>query len=60
MGEFVSFIADCLQSLTNLLESVVFNFNFNNLPMTASLWGIFVGLLVISIVITLFWKGGRG
>lgn len=60
MGEFVSFIADCLQEITNLLGAVNFSFDFNGVPTVVSLWGIFVGLIVVSIVISLFWKGGRG
>lgn len=56
MEEFLEFFLDYTKLLINQLNMPIFEFN----GLSISLWAVFLGFLFLSIVISLFWKGGRG
>lgn len=56
MWEFVKFLRDRIADITDMLDS----FDFVIAGMTVSIFDIFFGLIAMSIIITIFWKGIRG
>lgn len=56
MYNFFEFIADFLNDLVDALNMYAFNIG----GISVTLWGILLGFLCLSIIISLFWKGGRG
>lgn len=56
MWDFIIFLRDRIADLTDMLDS----FDFVIAGMTVSIFDIFFGLVAMSIIITIFWKGIRG
>lgn len=56
MGQAFDFFVDMISDLTSFLERIIFDYN----GVHVSFWGIIVGGLITSMVISLFWKGARG
>ena len=56
MYDFVVFISKCFSSLITLLSSYTFRLG----SYYFSIWHILLGLLLTSMLISIFWKGARG
>lgn len=56
MGLAFDFIIDMIKDLTSFLERIIFSYN----GIYVSFWGIIVGGLITSMIISIFWKGARG
>ncbi len=56
MWDFILFFRDRVADITDMLDS----FDFVMAGMTVSIFDILFGLISMSIIITIFWKGIRG
>lgn len=56
MWNFVIFLRDRFADITDMLNS----FDFNIAGMSVSIFDLLFGLIAMSIIITIFWKGIRG
>lgn len=55
MWEFIVFFRNCIVSITDMLDGVVFKFG----AMNVSLFDLFFGFIALGIIISVFWKGSR-
>lgn len=56
MWNWILFLRDKIANVTDMLDS----FNFIIAGMTISIFDILFGLIAMSIIISIFWKGVRG
>lgn len=56
MWNFILFFRDKIADITDMLNS----YTFVIAGMTVSIFDVFFGLIAMSIIITIFWKGIRG
>ena len=56
MWMFFRFFRDKIADITDMLDSFTFDFA----GMTVSIFDLLFGLIAMSIIISLFWKGVRG
>lgn len=56
MWSFIVFFRNRIADIADMLDS----FHFSIAGMSVSIFDIFFGLIVTSMIISLFWKGARG
>ncbi len=56
MFDFIVLISNFFSNIIDVLKTAVFNLG----GVTVSLVDIIIGFVVLSIIITVFWKGARG
>lgn len=56
MTQFVTFIASCIAILFNTINSV----SFDLFGYSVSLGFILLSMIIISMVVSVFWKGAKG
>ena len=55
MYDFILFFRDMIARITGMLD--IFSFNFGGINVT--ILDLFIGLLALGFVISVFWKGAR-
>lgn len=56
MTEAIDFFGDCFQQLRDLLHGIVLPVMGYNV----SFWQLVIAFIVVSMVITAFWRGAKG
>lgn len=56
MWNWVLFLRDKIAAITDMLD----RFNFSIAGMTISIFDLLFGLIAMSIIISIFWKGVKG
>lgn len=56
MWSFIKFFRDGIIDITSMLDS----FYFDIAGLSVSIFDVFFGLIAMSIIISIFWKGVRG
>lgn len=56
MWEFIKFFRDGIAQITDMLD----DFDFVIAGMTVSIFDLLFGLIAMSMIISIFWKGIRG